>query len=84
MCEYLCVDGPLAGQQIQWPEGAAGGRTLTVAMVDVGRPEVRPEDEPEADYRIERVAEAGLPGRLRFVGGRGPWRSAEAGPLLEV
>jgi hypothetical protein len=81
--EFVCVDGPLSGQGVDWPEGTATGRTLTIAMVDVGQPEVAPEDEPEADYRVERLPEPGLPGLLRFVAGRGPWRAPRGTePLL--
>jgi len=83
--EYLCMDGPLSGQQLDWDEGTTPGQTLTVAVVDVGQPEVAPDEEPEADYRIERLADDDLPGRLRFVGGRGPWRPSDApASLLEV
>ncbi len=84
MPQFVCVDGPLSGQQLDWPEGARTGQTLTIALVDVGQPEVAPEDEPEAEYRVERTAEGDLPGRLRFVTGRGPWRAAASTSLLEV
>ena len=85
MPEYLCLDGPLSGQQLDWPEGTDPGQMLTVALVDVGQPEVAPDEEPEADYRIERVADGDLPGRLRFVVGRGAWAPAgTAAALLEV
>ncbi len=78
MAEYLCMDGPLHGHALEWPDGVDPGGVLTVAMIDVGQPEVAPHDEPEADYRIERPALDGVPGRLRFVAGRGPWGAASA------
>lgn len=85
MPEYVCVDGPLSGHGFEWAEGRDPGQTLTIAVVDVGQPEVAPEEEPEADYRIERVAHGEVPGRLHFVAGRGSWRAAGATPpLLEV
>ena len=84
MPQFMCVDGPLSGQQFDWPEGARTGQTLTIAVVDVGQPEVAPEDEPEAEYRVERTAEEDLPGRIRFVTGRGPWRAPARAPLPGV
>ncbi len=89
MTEFVCVDGPLSGQALDWPATAGQqpepGGTLTVAVVDVGLPDVPAEDEPEADYRVERMPEADLPGLLRFVAGRGPWRGLQSSePLLEV
>ena len=88
MAEFVCVDGPLSGQVLAWPATAGPqepGGTLTVAVVDVGLPEVAAEDEPEADYRVERMPEADLPGLLRFVAGRGPWRGMQpVESLLEV
>ena len=48
-------------QQFDWLEGDRTGQTLTIALVDVGQPEVAPEDEPEAEYRVERTADRDLP-----------------------
>ena len=75
MPEYTCVDGPLAGQVLEWREPLADGQTTTLVLVDVGQDDPGPEGEPQADYRVERAPDDPVPGRLRFVAARG-WRTA--------
>jgi hypothetical protein len=80
MPEYMCGDGPLAGQVFEWDEWAEAGQTLTFCLVDVGHDGL--DVEPEADYRVVAEPSGGEPGRLAFVAGRGAWRSpALAGPV---
>ena len=72
MPEYECEDGPLVGQMVDWRDGEAEGQTLTICVVDVGGP--GPDGDLEADYLVDRAPGPDLPGRLRFVAGRGAWR----------
>lgn len=74
MAEYVCVDGPLSGQQFDWRDEPHEGEVLTIGLVDVAQGDVGP-DETEADYRVLSRGGAGgsAPGRLAFVAGRGAW-----------
>ncbi|WP_298457440.1 hypothetical protein [uncultured Cellulomonas sp.] len=72
MPEYVCLDGPLSGQQLDWRDVAVEGELVTIGLVDVGQDDVGPHGPTEADYVVERVADV-VPGRLRFVAGRGAW-----------
>jgi len=73
MPEYVCLDGPLSGQQFDWRDVAGPGELVTIGVVDVGQDDVGSQEQTEADYIVERTADA-APGRLRFVVGRGAWR----------
>ncbi len=72
MPQYLCVDGPLAGQLVDWREPVDEHEVVTmivVDVVDVSGPDV--DADGAVDYRVAGPAVDGLPGRLRFAGRRG-------------
>ena len=80
MPEYLCGDGPLAGQVVDWHRPAEPGETVTFCLVDVAYHV--PDGDPEADYVVVALPDGGMPGRLEFVAGRGVWGVAGADPAV--
>lgn len=50
MCEYLCVNGPLAGASVRFASGHTAGDLVRLEVVDVGMLE---DDVALHDYRVE-------------------------------
>ena len=84
MPQYLCLDGPLGGQILEWRDPPPDGVTLTVGVVDVDVHDPAWPGPPEVDYVVEQAARGADPGRLRYLTRRGTWPVADAGAHAPV